>query len=39
MNVVRFGQACEEYQVGLSVMLRSAKSKSTLPMTYHNFSL
>jgi len=27
MNVSRFGQACEEYQMGLTVMLRAARSE------------
>jgi serine/threonine protein kinase len=28
MNVARFGQACEEYQIGLTVMLRAAKTET-----------
>ena len=39
MNVSRFGQAGEEYQVGLSVMLRAAKSKSSPAQTYLAISL
>ena len=29
MNVHRYGQACDEYQMGLSVMLRARKSQFT----------